>query len=232
MNVLAPQEYKAAQKLNNQSTITPEELDVLNSNPDKWLTPDQMLQKKFDDAMQEAVDGGYSADAPYSQPAKGGNSALQFINRIKDDLNFKHDAEIKMERLTPRKQIQINKLAEAINGQKDLWNEYYSAGLLDRPFDEAWVNGVNDARVHPDDIVEWMNSATTRKTGAKLGTPGPLSMLKDQRGAIGGGNPRNPDIRGSSALSMLGLTATTGLGALTALEAAKRKKANSNKGRR
>jgi hypothetical protein len=49
------------------------------------------------------------------------------------------------------------------------------------------------------------------------------TQIKSATGNSGAFSPTNPDIRGSSALPMLGLTGATGLGALTGLELARRK---------
>jgi hypothetical protein len=157
-DLMTKKDFQASQKLG------PHEVD-----PEMDLSGVDIknLPKTRDEALMDAsYASGY-------RPETGGASdaaAMQAKLDMRRKLFGNSTGEIKMENLSAKKQVEINKYAESINNDPDTWNTLFEAGILDRPHSqtgtamEAMQRGEEATeKIHPDNIIEWINEVTKKK---------------------------------------------------------------------
>lgn len=169
-SLLTPKQYKEKQDAEKLQAIQGEEIP--DYNPDDLLTPEAYAARRHLEEMDKAYGGKDSR----LQVRDESNSVKQAMRK---SLNLTNYREIKMENLSPKKQAEINKYAADITNEPMMRERFRDAGLID----------ANTDKVHPDDVIKWMNEASKeRKTiGESLSPkkPGILGMLGNERGAVG-----------------------------------------------
>jgi hypothetical protein len=166
--LLSPEQNKqrlGALKL-QEATPAPELPDY---NPNELLSPEDYARKRDLERMDEATGGNNL----FSQ---GSNTANQAKLDMRKKFGFNGEREIKMENLSPKKQMELNKYADEINSNPEMQAAMRESGLI----------GEQQDVVHVDDVVQWINEAS-KPQKPKLG------MLGNERGSIGVENQKLPD---------------------------------------
>jgi hypothetical protein len=159
-DLMTKKDFQASSKLGAES-------DVPDLNGvDLESMPDNMTAYHDKDLMDESAAAGF-------KPESGGSmdkSTAQAKLNMRRSLFGNSTKEIKMENLSPQKQVQINKMAERINNDPDEWNRLFDAGLLDKPHSQtgtAMEATIRDEKatemISPDDIIGWVNEVTKKK---------------------------------------------------------------------
>lgn len=160
----------------NKERLTAKKFEDLNPapeypdyNPDELLTPEEMKYKYDTEQMDLATRVGKDLqpyhDAGMEQAFTAANDLKMSMKRY---LGFRGEREVKMEKLSPRKQMEINQYAHEITNNPDMRQRFVESGLI--AHDEKVVS--------PDDVIQWMNEA--QKPKSRLS-----GMLGNERGSIG-----------------------------------------------